>query len=620
VCSALTLLIICSAPKGTLTATTPGNDTTASIQNHSFSRPDQAEVKHLELDLTVDFKKKQLSGKATLFIVNKTGTDKLFLDTRDLIISKVTIGKKGMDTNFSLGEQVQYLGRQLAVDILPDTKQVNVYYSTSPSAAALQWLEPTQTASGKPFLFTQSEAILARSWVPCQDNPSVRVTYRATIKTPPAMLALMSAQNTTKKDPKGKYEFYMPQPIPSYLLALAVGDIDFRAISERCGVYAEPSVVDTAAWEFADAEKMIATAEKLYGPYRWGRYDIIVLPPSFPYGGMENPRLTFATPTLLAGDRSLVSTVAHELAHSWSGNLVTNATWDDFWLNEGFTIYYERRIDEALYGREFSEMEPLLGLESLRTAITEMGPDSAYTKLHLNLVGRDPDDGSSDIAYEKGYLFLRQIEETVGRERWDSFLRKYFDTFAFQSMTTPRFIAYLRENLVMGDRLLEEKLHIDTWTDSTGLPASPSTIHSQAFVRVEAQLKLWREGTPAKNLNTVGWVNQQWQYFIRNLRTPSTLDRVAELDEAFHFTQSGNGELLPHWFVCAIRNGYVQAYPRIEQFLLHIGRRRLVQPVYAELAKTQEGLGWARRIYAKARPRYHELTVNSIDEVLHWQK
>jgi len=316
---------------------------------HSFSNPDEVVVTHLDLDVKVDFERKQLSGSAGLTINNLKRTHKLYLDSRDLTIDRVTLGKDATETHFQLGETVKWLGSPLIIDIAPDTTRVNIYYKTSPTAAALQWLQPSQTADGKhPFLFTQSQAALARTWVPCQDTPGVRMTYNARITVPKGFMAVMSAENSTTRSSDGVYTFRMQQPIPSYLLALAVGDIDFRSTGKRSGVYAEPSVVDKAAWEFAETEKMIAAAEKLYGPYRWGEYDLMVLPPSFPYGGMENPRLTFTTTTLIAGDRSLVSVIAHELAHSWSGNLVTNATWEDFWLNEGFTTYFQHRIMESV--------------------------------------------------------------------------------------------------------------------------------------------------------------------------------------------------------------------------------------------------------------------------------
>ena len=251
----------------------------------------------------------------------------------------------------------------------------------------------------------------------------------------------MSASNPQIKNETGSYHFEMKQPIPSYLLALAVGDVEFKRVSNRAGIYAERTVLDSAVWEFADLEKMIHGAEELYGAYLWERYDVLVLPPSFPFGGMENPRLTFATPSILAGDRSLTSLIAHELAHSWSGNLVTNRTWNDFWLNEGFTVYFEHRIMEKLYGRDYAEMLALLSLQDLRETIQSLKDENLYadTKLKLDLAGRNPDDGVTDIAYNKGYFFLRLFEERYGRERFDSFLKHYFSSNAFKSSGHPKF-------------------------------------------------------------------------------------------------------------------------------------------------------------------------------------
>src|SRR5436190_3228884 len=384
---------------------------------HSAARPEDVRVEHLALDLTVDFSSRVLRGAATLTLAAHPHGGELRLDTRDLEIAAVHLDGDSAAT-FRLEPEVKFLGRALSIDVGPATRTVTVAYATRPEAAALQWLTPAHTAGGKlPFVFTLSQSILARTWVPCQDTPSVRFTYEAVLHVPKELMAVMSAGNPTERAADGVYRFRMEQPIPSYLLALAVGDLAFRSVGPRTGVYAEPTLIEKAAWEFADSEKMVTTAESLFGPYRWGRYDLLVLPPSFPYGGMENPRLTFATPTILAGDRSLVSLVAHELAHSWSGNLVTNATWSDFWLNEGFTNYFENRIMEALYGREFSEMQAALQLASLRKTIAEMGPENPDTRLQLELAGRDPDDGVNDIAYEKGFFFVRLLEEQAGRAR-----------------------------------------------------------------------------------------------------------------------------------------------------------------------------------------------------------
>ncbi len=588
---------------------------------HSFAKPSYAVVTHLDLDANVDFDKKQITGKAGLDFTNKTGAQQIFLDTRDLTINRVTLDDGAQEAKYTLGDEVKYLGRPLVIDILPETKRVNVEYTTSPDAAALQWLDPAQTAGGKkPFLFTQSEAILARTWVPCQDSPGVRMTYKAKIKTRPDLMAIMSATNATKKNDTGVYDFEMPQPIPSYLLALAVGDIDFRPLGARSGVYAEPSVVDKAANEFVDLEKMISAAESLYGPYRWERYDVIVLPPSFPFGGMENPRLTFATPTVIAGDRSLVSLIAHELAHSWSGNLVTNGTWNDFWLNEGFTVYFERRIMEAIEGRNYSEMLAELGHQDLVSTIDEIGKTSPDTALHLDLAGRDPDDGMSDIAYEKGYFFLRLIEETVGREKWDAFLKEYFNTHAFQSMTTSRFLDYLREHLLKNDKATEDKLQIDNWVYKPGLPDNCPVVNSTEFARVETQAKAFLASTPPAELDTKGWTSHHWLHFLRQLPAKMSIEQLSALDAAYHFTDTGNSEILNEWLLHAIPSNYEPAYPALERFLTSMGRRKFLKPLYTKLAETPEGLERARRIYKKARPGYHSVSFKTIDEILKWNQ
>jgi aminopeptidase N len=574
-------------------------------------------VEHIDLDLEVDFDRERIGGRATLHIHNKRDSDRLVLDTRELNIERVTLGHSEAPADFVIGESVEFLGQPLVIDITPQTELVHIDYTTSEGASALDWLEVAQTADGKrPFLYTQGQSIQNRSWIPCQDTPGVRVTYRAKIKTPPGMLAVMSARNPTAKNPQGIYLFDMPQPIAPYLIALAVGDLEFRAISDRCGVYAEPSVVDEAAWEFADTEAMMQKAEALYGKYRWERFDVIVLPPSFPYGGMENPRLTFVTPVLVAGDRSLVSTIAHELAHSWSGNLVTNATWSDFWLNEGFTTYLERRILEALYGRDRMEMEAALGFGELAGTLGRVEPDDPDTRLRNDLAGRDPDDGLSWIAYEKGYVFLRLLEERVGRERWDNFLRGYFDRFAFQPMTTERFVAYLRGELISGARSLEDAIMIEEWVYGTGLPDNSPRIHSSAFEEIAAAVELWKSGTPARELPTAGWSSQEWKEFMQRLPTPMTMAQMTELDEAFHLTNGSNAEILQVWFLRAIESGYEPAYPYIETYLVSIGRIWLIESIYRKLAETPEGMEMAKRIYAKARPGYHPLAVGAVDRIL----
>jgi leukotriene-A4 hydrolase len=586
---------------------------------HTFAEPEQVAVEHLVLDLSVDFTQRKLAGRASLRIRNLAGTDRLRLDTRDLDIQRVTLDDGKTEAKWTLGDEVKFLGRPLEIQIAPGTTWVNIDYSTRPEAAAVQWLTPEQAGSPSPFLYTQSEAILARTWVPCQDTPGVRMTYDATIHAPRGLMAVMSAENPTQKSADGIYKFKMPNRIPSYLLALAVGDLEFRSLGPNSGVYALPTVAERAAWELADTPKMIAAAEKLYGPYKWGRYDILILPASYPYGGMENPRLTFATPTILAGDRSLVSLVAHELAHSWSGNLVTNATWNDFWLNEGFTTYFEGRIMEAVYGRPYSDMLAVLGRQDLKDEMDALGADSPDSRLLLDLAGRDPDEGTGTVAYEKGALFLRLLEQSVGRAKFDAFLRTYFDTFAFQSMDTVRFVQYLKQNLLGGDEALASKLQIDSWISAPGLPANAPQPRSDAFAAVDQAVQAFMAGTPAAQLTTTGWTTHHWLHFLRNLTQPVDAAKMADLDATFHFSQTGNSEILSVWLLDVVQSKYEPAYPALERFLTTVGRRKYLKPIYTEMAKTPAGAEQALRIYEKARPVYHSVSQNTVDQILGWR-
>lgn len=577
---------------------------------HSYAQ-ENAVVKSLAWDAEVNFAQKQISATATWDIETKAGAEAIYFDIFDLEIEKVLVD--GVETDFSLSSFDENLGQGLRIPLTEDAQQVSITYKTGDNARALQWLDAEQTAGKqKPFLFTQSQAILARSWVPTQDSPGIRFTYSAKVKVPQDMLALMSASNPQERNETGVYEFSMPQAIPSYLLALAVGDVYFESISDRTGVYAEASLLDTSAYEFADLEKMVQAAEGLYGPYAWGRYDLIVLPPSFPFGGMENPRLTFATPTILAGDRSLVSLVAHELAHSWSGNLVTNATWDDFWLNEGFTVYFEHRIMEAVYGKEYSEMLASLTRDGLQEAAAEMLKDIPNdTKLKLDLTGRNPDDGVTSIPYDKGYFFLRLIEETVGRERFDAFLKNYFQSNKFSVMTTEEFIDYLRANLLSEEEF--KTIGVKSWIYGTGLPDNLPTVSSNRFAIVSKALDSYlNEGTLPTASITGNWTTHEWLHFINSLPETITKDQLAELDAAYGFTASGNSEISAAWFQPTIAAAYEAVYPKVESFLISVGRRKFLSPTYKAMLDAGQA-EMANNIYAKARPNYHAVSRETLD-------
>lgn len=592
-------------------------DRSAAMDLHSFARPHQVRVTHLDLDLTLDFGRKVAFGHAGLTLDRSDLAAPLVLDSQDLTIEQVT-DDAGMPLHWSLGAPDPILGRPLEVRLGDATSRVTVHYQTSPDAAALQWLAPEQTAGGRqPFLFSQGQAILTRSWIPLQDSPAVRITWNARIRPPAGLRPVMSAAETEGAD-SGGHRFRMPHPVPSYLIALACGDLDRREISPRCAVWAEPAVVDAAAAEFADLERMVASCEQLFGPYRWGRYDVLVLPPSFPFGGMENPCLTFATPTILAGDKSLVALIAHELAHSWSGNLVTNATWRDFWLNEGFTVYLEQRIMEAVYGRDRAEMEIVLGMRGLHEEMATL--PAADQVLHIDLQGRNPDDGMTQVPYEKGAAFLRRLEAIWGRERFDAFLRGYFAGHAFRSITTQDFVAWLHRNLLDEDPAKARQTDVRAWIHDPGLPADAPVPQSRQLAEVERALQTWLQDRDTDALARAGttWVTQQWLHFLGSLPPDLDATACASLDRGLRLTHSGNGEILAAWLVRAIRSGYPGADEVQEQFLLRVGRRKFLKPIYEALAASEAGKARARAIYRRARPRYHAVSTRTLDQILGW--
>ena len=591
------------------------------IDPHSYASISPVRVRHLALDLTVDFDQHTLAGTATWHLTNPSSAAEVALDTHDLTIEAVEVLQATghiTPTSFTLSAPDVMLGQALRVALPPGTMAVRIRYRTAPTAAALQWLAPAQTAGPQPFLFTQSQAILARTWLPCQDSPGIRFTYEATVRVPTHLLALMSAENPQQLSPTGEYHFRMAQPIPAYLMALAVGDLRFAPLSNRTGIYAEPATLPVATHEFADLEQMVAAAEQLYGPYRWERYDLLVLPPSFPFGGMENPRLTFVTPTILAGDRSLTSLVAHELAHSWSGNLVTNATWDDFWLNEGFTVYFERRIMEHLYGRDYADMLQVLGGTALHHTIEEIGAASPDTHLHLRLAGRDPDEGLTEIAYEKGCALLLTLESLIGRQRLDTFIKEYFARFSFQAMDTATFLHYLRAELLDLEPGLEARLNLAAWVHGPGLPTNAPIAASRRFNAVDQALAQLAAGTAPASLlpATSTWSSPEWMHFLHGLPPTLAASQLADLDATFGFTDSGNSEILAAWFPHTLRAGYAAATPALEKFLHHVGRRKFLVPLYRALLTTPDGPARARAIYQEARPNYHSVATGTLDALL----
>ena len=583
----------------------------------SYARPAEARVTHVALDLRADFDTKRIEGTATLGVQAAPGAKEIVLDSKGLVIESID-DDAGHPLDYTLGKADPELGAPLTVQ-LGGAKKVRIAYVSAPDAEALQWLSPEQTAGKKhPFLFSQGQSILNRTWIPTQDSPGIRQTWEARIVVPEPLKAVMSGENLAPEgEPAGEgggraFRFRMDKPVAPYLIALAAGDIGFKALGPRTGVYAEPATLPAAAAELVDTEKMVAAAETLYGPYRWGRYDMIVLPPAFPYGGMENPTLTFLTPTFLAGDRSLNGLVAHELAHSWSGNLVTNAVWADSWLNEGVTSYFENRIIEALYGPKRAAQEASLSWADMETALKELGATAPGTRLH-----DDSDSDSSGIVYDKGATFLRTIERTVGRERFDAYLRSYFDRHAFQPMTSARFLADMRENLIKGDADLEKKLMLDQWVYQPGLPANAAKPDPAAFAPVDIAVAGFNAGGKASAVPYKDWTTAERLRFLNALPRVLPPERLAELDQALGLTASRNSETLFAWLQLALANRYQPAVPAAERFLTSMGRAKFVSPVFKTLLGQGEwGRAIAEPLYAKARPGYHSVTSSRVDKLM----
>jgi aminopeptidase N len=589
--------------------------------SRSFARPQIARVTHVALDLAADFAGHRMAGTAMLDIQAAPDAREIVLDSKGLEIQAVTDGA-ARPLRFALGRGDEARGQPLSVAI-GAARRIRIRYRSAPGAAALQWLTPEQTVGGRhPYLFSQGQAILNRTWIPTQDSPGIRQTWEARITAPRPLTVVMSGERLTPRgEPAGPgrraYRFRMTHPVAPYLIAIAAGDLAFRPLGRRTGVWTEPGMLARAAAELADTERMVEAAERLYGRYRWGRYDVIVLPPSFPYGGMENPTLTFLTPTFIAGDRSLVGLVAHELAHSWSGNLVTNAVWSDSWLNEGVTSYFENRIMEELYGPARAGQEAALSWADMEAALRELGADAPGTRLHGD---DDPDGGSSGIVYDKGAIFLRTIERIVGRPRWDAYLRSYFDRHAFEPMTSARFLADLRANLVRGDAALEERLQLDRWVYQPGVPDNAARPDPAAFAAVDGALAGFNAGGAASAVPFAGWNWAERVRFLKGLPRALPPARLDELDRAFGLSASGNAEVLFAWLRLALGNRYQPAVPVAERFLAQMGRARFVQPLFETLVRQDEwGRPIAERIYARTRPTYHSVTRERVDRLLRRQ-
>ena len=582
------------------------------LDPHSYFDTDQPRAKHVRLDWLIDFKEHRIAGKATLELA-ASGSGPMDLDSKELEIESVR-DQRGQEVKFEFGEPDDILGRRLRLQLPNGTTAVTISYRCSSQAIALQWLEPEQTAGKKhPFMYSQCQAIHAHTVVPIQDTPRVRVSYSAAVTVPEKLSVVMSAGPAGERkgaQPGTKtWLFEMPQPIPPYLLAVAAGDLAFRDLSPRARVWAEPETVEKAAYEFADVEKMITTAEGIFGKYDWDRYDMLVLPPAFPYGGMENPRMTFLTPTVIAGDRSLVDVIAHELAHSWTGNLVTNANAEHFWLNEGFTTWAERRIFEALHGSEEVSLSWAIGQRALDESVARFGADSPLTKLRQNLEGIDPDESFSSVPYEKGARFVTVIENAVGRKRFDEFMQVYMKHFRFQSITSEEFIAFL-DSKIPG---VSERVNAKAWLYDTGMPSNAPVFKSSKVEELTALAKGWTEGRRPNAEQMKSWKPSELLIYLQQLPRQLDPQSLQWLDRNLSLTGRGNYEILVEWLTIGASSDYEPVFDRVRDVLLTVGRMKYLRPLYKALGAHPRTQKLAREIYEKGKPAYHSLSRRVIE-------
>lgn len=608
-----------AATAGASAAVAPILNTPDAVDYHSYAKPLEARVTHVALDVTVDFDTKRIGGTAALDIQHRPDAKQIILDDNGLEIGSVTDGSK-KPLQWQVGTKDPILGTPLTIALRPDTSRIIVDYKSAPDAGALLWLTPAQTAGKKsPFMFSQGESIQNRSWIPTQDSPGIRQTWEATVHVPAGMTAVMSAPRIEQPITQGGesvFNFRMDHSVAPYMIAIAVGDLAFHSLGPRTGVWTEPVTLPAAARELSDTEKMVAAAEKLYGPYRWGRYDVLVLPPSFPFGGMENPTMTFATPTFIAGDKSLVSLIAHELSHSWSGNLATNATWNDFWLNEGMTTYAERRVIEELYGKKVANEQIALGIDALNKAVAENGgPSGPDTRLHLDLKGRDPDLGGTDIAYEKGAAFLRTIEAIVGRDKFDEWLKGWFGRHLFQPVTSAMFLSDIRQNLVKGDKNLERKLMLDRWVYQPGVPPNMVRPPADTFAEQDKDSAAFANGSAAPD-DWSHWTTDERLRFLNRLPRKLPKSRLDALQAAYNLNGATNMEVRFAWLDLVVNNRYEPGVQSLSQFLTSQGRGKFVKPLITALARDSSwGRPIAARIYAEARPLYHPIVTRDLDKL-----
>jgi len=579
---------------------------------HSYADLAQGKITHIDLRIQIDFETQTLKIRADYHLVEPI-SGSFFLDASQIDIESAHAN--GQAIRYEFDERDELLGERLHLKDLQNVSSFTLTFATSPGARALQWLPSVQTAGGEhPFLFSQCQAIHARSIFPCQDTPSVRFTYTAEVEVPGALTAVMAAEqvDVEERGANKVFRFKMPQPIPSYLFAIGAGNLVLRELGPRTGVYAEPELIDAAAWEFAENEEKIVEAEKLLGPYLWGRYDLLILPPSFPYGGMENPRLTFLTPTAILGTRGQASLITHELAHAWTGNLVTNATWEDFWLNEGWTTYAETRITEVLEGKDVADLMAVYDEQRLFEIMERVGMNSPLTCLKVPSEGRDPDATVTIIPYYKGAFLLKEFEYAVGRERFDTFIQKYTGTYQFQSLTTEAFLSFLKEELPE----VFEEINIQSWVYEPGLTDQRRRPQSDMYDEVQEVLATYKAGTRPTKEQVADWHRYQILSFLQALPKQIPVEDCKYFEDILDLENKNDAGHYSFFYATCIASGYQDILPRVEKFISKNGRMLYIVPIFRAMIATDWAQPHARRILKEVSERHHKITIHVINKLL----
>ncbi len=610
------------------------NDGAPVLDSSTRSNHEQVQIQHYDFQFNVDVEKKlftaavefdfvKLDPKATNIILDAKGLKILSVEQLDTSGSTRALNFTDARKIHSGAKDPDFLGEGLVISSSSKTGRIRIRYTVQPQASAFQWASGSMTQSGRPIFYTQNEPSHGRSWLPIQDTPAVRVTYSAKVKTSADFLALMSCQNNPQtKSPTGEYRFDMRVPVPGYLIALVVGELKFKPLSQRSGLYAEPSVIEQGASDFDVTEDYLAAGEKLFGPYQWGRYDMVLVP-SFAYGGMENPFLTYLNTSVVTGDKSLTWVIAHEIAHSWTGNTVTNQTWEDFWLNEGWTTYAERRLVEEVLGKEYaettSEQKKRALIRTIDKLLTTEFPEDAALK--INLAGRDPDEAISSIPYDRGYFFLRTLEDKVGRAAFEQFTRSYISYFYYKTINTKQFIEFLHQSF---PNTFSEDL-LNQWIFRPGTPDQWPETHSANMATVDLLLEQFKKLESLERKNSSKYFADHAQELaslnhmakialVQQLPADLDFEGVQKLESIFGIEIEKNNQFLSEWYTKVVRWNYEPGFDGVKEYIARVARHSWLKPIYVAIAESKNELLQKNMYehYQRILPTYGPITQGAV--------